>query len=292
MSFYNINTNDDVIAKIAGYKANPKNVPVFSEAGNYYILGKDLESYMETALIDDAIVAMNNIAESLLSEGASVTPDNLIVIGYVEESNIERLDESGVLLELKFGQQDITKLGSNISAFSKKIVNKVKGVELPSSTAHKQEAARLKKVKEDAQQELKDMNENGTKFIGKRIILFFTKYYKYCLKMLPVNLPIGGAYGAAAAGLMRTAQAMANNELNGIAISDADTKRLKAFSLATAATGVASMISGTATIIGGVSSGFNAAVDYKKYLNDYIGRLDELIKYHESKAKALESDGK
>lgn len=97
---------DNLFQKIASFKANPKNVPVFSEAGNYYVLGSDVESYMEYASITDATQAMNNIAKSLLSEGADVTPDNLIVMGSINSCDISsRLIECGVLFESVKGDQ-------------------------------------------------------------------------------------------------------------------------------------------------------------------------------------------
>lgn len=130
---------------------DPSLVPIYHSDNRYYIYMDDVKSYMEASCIFDPIIALNNIA----TIGASdMNPNNTFIVGAEEYS--ERLQEAGVLLELKAKQiLDLNTFNAILRVYAKSMVNKLKKSDTnPTIAAYDSEIKKIEKTIDDIDNEL------------------------------------------------------------------------------------------------------------------------------------------
>lgn len=133
---------------------DPSLVPIYHSDNRYYIYMDDVKSYMEASCIFDPIIALNNIATIGASEASDMNPNNTFIVGAEEYS--ERLQEAGVLLELKAKQiLDLNAFNAILRVYAKSMVNKLKKSDTnPTIAAYDSEIKKIEKTIEDIDNEL------------------------------------------------------------------------------------------------------------------------------------------
>lgn len=92
--------NNTVIQESGSYiilqsKRNPSNVPIVESNGKYYISAKDIDTFMEAALINNPVDAINQVCEA---SGLNST-SNVVIVGVMNEDAVLLLEQNGIVLE-------------------------------------------------------------------------------------------------------------------------------------------------------------------------------------------------